>query len=177
MENFYIRDRRKPGLWTVGLLTVAFWLSFVVTLILILSLLTGCSTDGKFVRPIQTAPVVTPLPDGSTQTNDVSFVSPEWIAALETAQATGQLIPPPFGGWLSLGAAGIAALLAAIARNKQKNAEGIAESVIRGIEAAGATQAITGTTTIADVKAAIAEVASIKGNSAKLHNKVKELTK
>jgi hypothetical protein len=145
-----------------------------VVSILILGLLCllpfGCSTSGKLVKPIQDVQTVTPQPDGTLVTNVVSVVAPEWLATLDGIEATGALVPPPYGSWLSLGAAGIAALLAAWARNRQKSAESVAETIIQGIESMNATVAPS-------AKEAVNAVSKIKGNVAEVHAAVKKLTR
>lgn len=166
MQNLYPTPHR-PKNW-FGILL---FLGMFVWSILLLLIFTGCAADGSFVKPIVNAPVVSTLPDGATVTNYVPVVSQEWKGVIDATEATGGLIPPPVGTWVSLGAAGLGAILAAIARNRQKSAEEIAATVIQGIEAAGHDPAVE------TVKKNVAAVAAIKGNSAAVHNKVKELTR
>jgi len=135
----------------------------------LLILLPGCAANGKLVNPFQESVVVTPQPDGTTKTNVVTVVAPEWSQTLDAIEATGQLVPPPWGTWVSLGSAGIAALLAAWARNKQKSAEDVANTIIGGIEAMG--------TNAQAVKDAVNAASKIKGNQATVHAAVKRLTK
>lgn len=140
-------------------------------ILLSLLLFPACSTVGKFVRPLQDVQTVSTNSVGTIQTNTVTIVAPEWFQTLSNIEATGALVPPPYGTWVSLGAAGLGALLAAWARNKQRNAEDVASTIIRGIET------IADPTTANTAKAAVSNVATIKGNNALVHTAVKAVTK
>jgi len=90
----------------------------------------GCRS-GKIVPPVTPQVIVSP-DTGIASTNYV--VAPEWSEPLETVQAVGNLLPPPYGTWLALAGSGVLAILGARARTKQKNAEGVAETIIDGID-------------------------------------------
>lgn len=123
----------------------------------------GCR-NGKAVPPVAEQILIDPN-TGSQVTNYV--VAPEWKTPLETAQEVGNVLPPPFGTWLTLGATGILAILGARARTKQKTAEAVAETIIEGIEKIGTSS----------IKETISKQATVNGISKEVHQAVKKATK